>query len=43
MTNCRHGRYLAALGYESDLAYCARVDALDVVATRDSRGRLIKG
>jgi 2-phosphosulfolactate phosphatase len=43
LANCRHGRYLAALGYERDLAYCARVDALDVVVTRDAAGRLVKG
>lgn len=41
LQTCSHGRYLASLGYEGDLEYCARVDALPLAVTRDPAGRFV--
>ena len=31
LATCEHGKYLAGLGYEKDLEYCAQVDTLSLV------------
>ena len=38
---CRHGRRLADLGFQNDLAFCAQLDQYDLIAVRqfDSQGR----
>ncbi len=41
LRTCGHGRYLAGLGFEDDLTFCSRVDALPVAATRRDGDRLV--
>ena len=37
---CNHGRYLAGLGFDADLAFCARVDAVPLAVSRAADGKL---
>ncbi len=41
LRTCSHGRHLAGLGFEKDLEFCGRVDALPVVAARSDDEKLV--
>jgi 2-phosphosulfolactate phosphatase len=41
LEECKHGRYLASLGFESDLEYCSRLDAFALAATPAEDGELV--
>ena len=33
LKTCQHGRYLASLGFENDLSFCAKIDSHPVLPT----------
>lgn len=37
LSTCFHGRRLAALGFEEDLAYCAAIDTVSTIPLRDGK------
>jgi 2-phosphosulfolactate phosphatase len=41
LKECNHGRYLAGLGFESDLEHCSRLDAFALAATPAEDGELV--
>ncbi len=41
LKTCNHGRHLAGLGFEEDLAFCSQVDALPVAATQRDGEKLV--
>lgn len=41
LRSCSHGRYLAGLGFEEDLEFCSRVDALPVAAAQRDGDKLV--
>ncbi len=43
LQQCRHGRYLASLGFDDDLFYAGQIDAVPTVAARGPDGHFIRG
>jgi 2-phosphosulfolactate phosphatase len=41
LRTCHHGRHLAGLGFDRDLEFCGRVDALSVVAAQRDGEKLV--